>query len=91
VNGDTQALVVTDLLSLGHDIILLDQGFAGSANVLTHGNDQQIRLGECLHTPLLGVMLILLRVHATKEGKRHRSITSSVRLPLNPRGIGMII
>ena len=84
VYGDTEALIVTDLLALGHQIILLDQGFAGGADVLAHGNDHQIRRRECLNTPLLGVMLVLLRVNTAKERKRHRSITSSDKLPLSP-------
>ena len=65
------ATIVTVLLTHRHQITLFYQGFAGCTDVLTHGNDQQIRLTELLDRRVLCIMLVFLGMDTAKERSRH--------------------
>ena len=71
VDGDAQTLVVADLLAHQDTVALLDQGLAGCADVLRHGDHQQIRGGESLDFLAFGVVLIFFGVYPSEKGKRH--------------------
>ena len=71
VNGHTQTLVVADLLTHGYRVTFLDQRHTGAADVLLHGNYQNIRLWEGLQRFVLCKPLILFGMDASKKGKSH--------------------
>ena len=71
MDRDAQALIVTDLLTDRYAVALLDQGRARCADVLRHGDHQQIRGGESLDFLAFGVVLIFFGVYPSEKGKRH--------------------
>ena len=71
VNGNTQALIVTDLLTHGDQIPFFDQGLAGGADMLGHGNDNHIRGGEGLNLLVASVPLIFFGMDPSEKRKRH--------------------
>ena len=71
VDRDAQALIVTDLLTDRNAVALLDQGRAGCADVLRHGDYQNIRFGETQDLPVFSVVLIFFGMNSSEKGKRH--------------------
>jgi hypothetical protein len=71
MNRNTQTLVVTDLLTDSNQIALLDEGLAGGADMLGHGNYQDIRFGEYLSRLVASVPLIFFGMHPSEKRKRH--------------------
>ena len=76
VNRHTQTFVIADLLTYGHGITLLHKALAGGANVLGHGDHQNIGFGEGLYGLGFGVGLVFFGMHAAEKGKSHRDLTS---------------
>jgi hypothetical protein len=66
-----QTLIIADFLTLGHQIILLHQGLTGGADVLRHGDDQNIRLGKILNGLVASVELIFRGMDTAEKRKRH--------------------
>ena len=73
VNRDAQALIVADLLALGHQIPLGNQGLTGRADMLRHGNDYDIRLRKYLGFLVARVPFVFFGVHPAEKRKRHVS------------------
>ena len=73
VNRDAQALIITDLLTLGHQITLGNQGLTGRADMLRHGNDYDIRFGKYLGFLVARVPFVFFGVHPAEKRKRHVS------------------
>lgn len=71
VDGNTQPLIVADLLTHSHQIALFHQGLAGNADVLGHRNHQNIRFRKILDRRILCVMLIFFRMDAAEKRKSH--------------------
>ena len=73
MNRHAKALVVTDLLALFDQIVLLHQGLTGGADMLGHGNNQDIGGREFLDSHVTCVMLIISGMHTAEKRKRHIS------------------
>ena len=71
VDRDAQTLVVADFLTNGHVVALLDQGCTGCADVLGHGDYQDVRLREAVDLLVLSVVLIFFGMYAAEKRKRH--------------------
>ena len=67
----TQALIITDLLTLLDQITLLDQGLAGRADMLGHGDYQRIACREFHDLLLFSVPFIFFGMNPSEKGKRH--------------------
>ena len=68
---DTKALVIADLLPDGDQIALLDQGLAGGADMLGHGDYDDIRFRENLDLLVASVPLIFFGMDPAEKRKRH--------------------
>ena len=73
VNGNTQALIVTDLLSLGHQIALGNQRLTGRADMLRHRNDYDVRFGKYLGFLVARVPFVFFGMDPAEKRKRHVS------------------
>ena len=73
VNRDAQALIVTDFLTLGHQIALGNQRLAGSADMLRHGDHYNIRFRKYLGFLVARVPLVFFGMHPAEKRKRHVS------------------
>ena len=78
MNRNTQTLIITDLLTDSNQIALLDEGLAGGADMLGHGNYQDIRFGEYLSLLVTSVPLIFFGMDPSEKRKRH--ITSPLSI-----------
>ena len=71
VDRHTQSLIITDLLTHGHRVTLLHEGVAGGADMLGHGDHNDIRLGENLSLLVAGIPLIFFGMDPAEKRKRH--------------------
>jgi hypothetical protein len=71
MNRHAQALVVTNLLTNSNQITLLHEGLAGGADMLGHGDHEDIRLGENLSRLVTSVPLIFVGMDSSEKRKRH--------------------
>ena len=71
VDRYAQSLAVTDLLTDGHAVAHLDQGRAGSADMLRHGNADGFRM-QGIDGSLAGQLLVALGMYAAKKRTGHK-------------------
>ena len=71
VDRHTQSLIIADLLTHGHRVTLLHEGVAGGADMLGHGDHNDIRLGENLSLLVAGIPLIFFGMDPAEKRKRH--------------------
>ena len=90
VHRDAQSLVVADLLTLCHQVAFCNQGLTGGADVLRHGNHDNIRFRKSLGFLVTGIPLIFFGMYPAEKRKRHVSSPLS-NLRLKPRVSGYII
>ena len=76
VDRHTQSLIIADLLTHGHRVTLLHEGVAGGADMLGHGDHNDIRLGENLSLLVAGIPLIFFGMDPAEKRKRHIYFTS---------------
>ena len=76
MDRDAQALIVTDLLTHQHPVTLFDQGQTGRADMLAHGDHQQVRLRKILDFLFFRIPFVFLRMYTSENRKRHILITS---------------
>ena len=91
MNRHAQALVVTDLLTHGDKVALLHQRLAGSANMLRHGDHQQIRLTIFLNRGVFCVMFVFLGMDTAKERFRHCNHLFVISNGIEPHRILLIV
>ena len=73
VDRNAQALIVADLLALGHQITLGDQRLTGRADMLRHRDHNDVRLRKYLGFLVARIPFVFFGMHPAEKGKRHVS------------------
>ena len=90
MDRNAQTLIVTDLLTLGHKIALGNQRLARCADMLRHGNHNDVRFGKGLGFLVAGIPLVFFGMDPAEKRKRHVSSPLSKFAESENPGLGIL-